>query len=795
MRCPKCHLENPPDSKFCKECGAQLLAEEEIKVFATKTLERPRDGLAAGSAFAGRYRIIEELGKGGMGVVYRALDKEVEEEVALKLLNPEVASEERTIRRFRNELKLARKISHKNVCRMYDIRQAEGIYYIVMEYVPGEDLKSLISKAGQLPLEEVVSIARQIGAGLAEAHRLGVVHRDLKPQNIMVDRQGNVQIMDFGIARSLEAKGITEEGMVIGTPDYMSPEQVEGKEADERSDIYSLGVILYEMLTGRVPFGGKTALSIALKHKTEFPPDPRTFNAQIPEALSHIMLKCMEKEKERRYQTVEEMLSALLKIEKPSSEAKSIPIEKEELKNSIAVLPFIDLSPGKDQEYFCDGLAEELINALSHVQDLHVVARSSTFSFKEKDIDIREVGKKLNVHTVLEGSVRKARDRLRITAQLINVADGYHLWSEKYDRNLEDIFTIQDEISLSIVNELKVKLLKGEKTKLVKRHTDNKEAFNLYLKGRYFWNRRHEGDMMKALQFYNQSLSQDPQYALPYLGTADVFFVLGLWAFIPPQEAYAKGREAINRALEIDDTIGEAYTSRGFFNFLYNWDWSGAENNFRRGIELNPNSAYTHGWYAVYLMAVKRFDEAIERTRQAVELEPLSPIINALYGAVLGFGDRVSKGREQLHKALEMEPNLPMGHLWLGMEYIIPEPVYEKAIEHLQRAADLGMTFALGFLGWAYGLAGKKDEAFKILKRLDEISKKRYVAPLLKAFVYFGLDLLDEAFEQLERSYQARDFFLAFLSHDPFLGLPLAPKVVSDPRFVELRKSIGMKEN
>jgi len=794
MKCSQCRTKNPPDSIFCSKCGTRIHPLEEIPSL-TKTLKTPTRELAKGTLLAGRYEIIEELGRGGMGRVYKALDKEIEENVALKLLNPEIAADEKTIKRFHNELKFARKISHRNVCRMYDLRREEDAHYIIMEYVPGEDLKSLIRRAGALPVGKSISIAEQALEGLIEAHRIGVVHRDLKPQNIMIDEEDNVKIMDFGIARSLKARGITETGMIIGTPDYMSPEQVEAKEVDQRSDIYSLGVILYEMLTGQVPFVGETALSIALKHKTEIPQEPIELNPQLPSDLSQVILKCMDKKREKRHQSADELLLELRKIKKAIPEAiKAFPkeiLEKEEKeeKNSIAVLSFMDLSPQRDQEYFCDGLAEELINALSHIQDLRVAARSSSFSYKGKDIDVREVGKKLNVQTVLEGSVRKAGNRLRITAQLINVADGYHLWSEKYDRDMEDIFAIQDEISLAIVEKLKVKLLKGEKTRLIKRHTENKEAFNLYLKGRYFWNRRHEGDMLRAIEFYKQALEKDPQYALPYVGIADVFNVFGVWAFMPPKEACSKAKEALERAIAIDDTIGEAYTSMAFFNFLHEWDWPTAEKNYKKGIELNPNNAYAHAWYAVALVAIKRPDQAIPEANKALELEPLSPIINALQGVIIGRMGQVDKGRERLNKTLEMEPNLPMAHLWLGMLYLFPEPDYKKAITHFQKAADFRMIFALGYLGWAYALSGKKDEALKILDRLDKLSEKKYVSPLLRAMIYFGLDKLDEAFEHLEKSYQVRDYFFLFIN-DP----PLTSEVLSDPRFLALMKKTVLGE-
>jgi tetratricopeptide (TPR) repeat protein len=339
------------------------------------------------------------------------------------------------------------------------------------------------------------------------------------------------------------------------------------------------------------------------------------------------------------------------------------------------------------------------------------------------------------------------------------------------------------------VDNLKVKLLKGEKTKVIKRHTEDKEAYNLYLKGRYFWNRRHEGDMMKAIECYQMAIQKDPLYALPYVGITDVFLVLGLWSFIPPKEAFTKAKASITKALEIDDSLGEVYSSMGFISVSFEWDWSAAEKNYRRGLELNPNYAYAHGWYAVFLMAQKRFDEAIEHAKQAVKLEPLSPIMNALQGVVIGFGADVKKGREQLHRALEMEPNLPMGNLWLGQLYLMPPEDFGKAIVHLKKAAQLGMTFALGWMGWALTLAGKEDEAANVLGQMDEIAKQKYVSPFLKAIILLGLGKEEEAFKHFELAYEAREPFFAYFLLDWFPG-----PVRADPRYLAILKKMSLGE-
>jgi len=412
----------------------------------------------------------------------------------------------------------------------------------------------------------------------------------------MIDKEGNVRIMDFGIARSLESKGLTGSGVMIGTPEYMSPEQVEGKEVDQRSDIYSLGIILYEMVTGRVPFRGETALSIAMKHKTEKPKNPRLLNHLLPDDLSQMILKCLEKDRKNRYKNAEELRSGIIKIEEFQKVGK-----EQDSKPSIAVLPFRDMSPQKDQDYFCEGMAEELINALTKIEGLHVAARTSAFQFKGKDLNVRRIGEELGVKTVLEGSVRKAGNRLRITAQLINISDGYHIWSDKYDRDIEDIFAIQDEISLAIVDNLKLKLLKKEKAQLMKRYTEDQEAYSLYLKGRYFWNRRYEGGLLKGIEYFQKAIEKDPSFAPAYAGIADCYCLMGMYNWNPPKEAYPKAKAATLRALEIDDTLPEAHASLGWIKMFYDWDWAAAERAFQRAIELNPNYATAHNWYAMFL--------------------------------------------------------------------------------------------------------------------------------------------------------------------------------------------------
>ena len=798
MKCQKCDADNTDAARFCSNCATSLTGAEEAQPLPTQTIETPKEELTTGSTFAGRYQIIEELGKGGMGKVYKAVDTEIKEKIALKLVKPEIASDQKTIDRFRNELKVARQISHKNVCRMYDLNKAGGSYFITMEYVPGGDLKRFIRRSQQLSLGTAVSIAKQICEGLAEAHRLGVVHRDLKPNNIMIDDIGNVRIMDFGIARSLETKGLTGKGLIIGTPEYMSPEQAEAKEVDRRSDIYSLGVIIYEMATGTLPFKGETALSIAMKHKGKMPKDPREVNPQISEELSRLILKCMEKEKEGRYQAADEIFSMLDMMGNGTSKtgvtALKTPdtenILEKEWKKSIAVLPFLNLSPENEQEYFCDGLTEEIINALSHIQELRVVARTSVFSFKGKEIDIREVGEKLNVEAVLEGSVRKAGDRLRIMAQLINIDDGCHLWSERYDRKMEDVFAIQDEVTLAIVDNLKVKLLKGEKAQLEKRHTDNLEAYNLHLKSSYYRQMLTGEGFKKSIKCSQKALEMDPNYALAYYGLAAVYLASSYWGNMPPAEAYPKAKEYANTALNIDSTLAEAHAALGFIYTHYDWNWPAAERELRYALDLKPNSAIIHLYYSWLFTLTERHEEAIAEAKKARELDPVSSFVNSYAGQVYIFDGQYDKAIEVLEDTISLSPAFFLPHYFLGLAYE-GKLMLEKAAEENEKALNLSGSNPMIVTQYAitcYQL-GDKSKAEELFGGLKQRLSNEYIPPMAFFCKYLFIGDLDQAYVWLERAFHAHDTYLAWCRILPNELLPIP----DEPRFRELLGKLKMK--
>jgi serine/threonine protein kinase/Tfp pilus assembly protein PilF len=829
VKCPQCRFDNPEDTLYCGKCGTKI-AEDGF----TRTLETPAQELNTGALFAGRYQIIEELGHGGMGRVYRAIDRKVNEEVALKLIRPEIALERKTLERFQNELKTARRVSHRNVGRMYELMEEKGTHFITMEYVPGEDLKSAIRRFGQLPLIKSLSIAIQVGEGLAEAHRLGVVHRDLKPGNIMIDREGNARILDFGIARSLEEKGITGAGMMIGTPEYMSPEQAEAREVDRRSDIYSLGVILFEMVTGRVPFEGETPLAVAMKHKSEAPPSPKTFNSQLPDDLNRLILRCLEKDRARRYQTAEELLADLCKIEKgvPTTERQAArkPLTSREItvtfrlkklvfpaaacivlliigaviwkalpkkearpplaaKQSVAVLPFVDLSPDKSSEYLADGISDALINALSRIRDLHVPGRTSAFSFKGQAQDLREIGKKLNVQTVLEGSVQVMGDRLRVGAQLINTEDGFQLWSEKYDRTMEDVFAVQDDIARAIVDTLKVEILGEKEAPLVKPSTGNLEAYNLCLQGRHFWNKRGKENLLKSIDFFEKAIALDPKYALAYAGLADAYSILANNLLLPSEEGFPKAKELALRALEIDDKLAEAHSALASVKIYFEWDFAGAEIEIRKAIDINPSDSNAHHHYAFLLSSLARHDEAIKEIKLARELDPLAPRIKRNVGVLLYWAKKYEEAIDEFNKALEFDPSHEGTHYYLGEAYR-EIGRYEESIMNIKKALALeDLPLYQCGLAVTYARAEGAEDSRKILSELKERAKKEYVSPTYLAAVHGALGDCDGAFHLLDEAYRLRDAHLSYLNAEPIFN-----SLRSDPRFSALLKKIGLEK-
>lgn len=836
MICPKCQTENPKNSRFCNHCGAPLPRPEDISGIPTRTLQTSFPELTRGSTFAKRYELIEELGKGGMGRVYKVFDNKIKEEVALKLLNPDVASDERTIARFSNELKFARKIIHKHVCRMYDLNEEKGTHFITMEYVPGEDLKSMLRMTKQLSVGTAISIAKQVCEGLVEAHKRGVVHRDLKPSNIMIDKEGNVRIMDFGIARSSESKGITKAGRMIGTPEYMSPEQVDGAEADQCSDIYSLGAILYEMLTGRQPYEGESSLSIALKHKSDPTPDPRGLNEQIPEELSHVVMKCMEKDKRQRFQTAEELLSRLTEVEEGITSAewiipekkpkkKKIDLKKIDLRKwtkpliysgavglavalivagiflffgkggtieSIAVLPFENVHADPNTEYLSDGMTERIISKLAQLPQLKkVIARSSVFRYKGQPIDPQTVGRELGVDAVLVSRMSRRGDELTVSVELVRVNDSSHIWGQEYTQNIAEIFTVQDEITNSIADNLKLRLTGAEIERLTRRYTENPEAFIAYNKGRYFWNKRTEEDLWKAIDYFMQALQHDPNYAHAYTGLSQSYLLLPEYGTYPPNEAYPKVRENALRALEIDDMLAEAHVSLAQVKWRFEFDIESAEREYLRAIELDPNYATAHHWYAYDLMCWARHEEAIREIRKAHELDPLSLVINRNVGQVLYRAGHLDEAIVALQKTLEMNPSFSYIHFHLGSIYLQRQR-YAEALAEFEAERNIARgwrTHIEAWIGIIYAEMGDREKAQEILDELLSRSEQMYVAPTLIAVLYFSLGEDDMGFQMLEEAHKVYDNWVRLIKVEPIFD-----RVRSDPRFEEMLIKRGFKK-
>jgi TolB-like protein/Tfp pilus assembly protein PilF len=761
------------------------------------------------------FRILEKLGEGGMGAVYQAHDTKLDRDVALKFLAPELTRDADAKARFTREARAASALQHDNICTIHDIDETEdGQIFIVMDLYGGESLRERMRR-GPLGIEEATEIAMQIGQGLAEAHEHGIVHRDVKPANILIARNGVAKVVDFGVAKLAGGTQLTRAGSTVGTIAYMAPEQACGETVDGRADIWSLGVVLYEMLSGRLPFEGDHEQAMIYGILNTEPESVRALRPDLPPQLEQVVDRALRKEPGARFQEIGEMVAELRSIKRSQEAGRREPrAAPGKAVPSLAVLPFVNMSPDRENEYFSDGLAEEIINALSKLEGLLVTARTSAFQFRGKELDIREIGRRLNVNTVLEGSVRKAGARLRVTAQLINVADGYHLWSERFDRSIKDVFAVQDEIAMAVVEKLRGGLLTGEKEKVTKRYTSDEEAYRLYLKGRYYWNQRYPRAMVKAVEYFRHAIDKDQQYALPYVGIADVFNMLGEFGFVPPRDAYTLSRSLLQKAREIDDSLSDLYVSLALITYCFEWDLPLAERYARRAIELNPQNWYALATHGEILGSQGRSAEGLEEAKKVLELDPLSWTAHAFHGVMLMSTNRAEEAREGMLRTLAMAPDQPMLHYWLGMGQLMEPPSPEAAIQHLQRAFDLGVTPACGYLGAAYALAGRRDEALECLAKLKRIEterflplpltllllfrpalryfrpfKRKYVPPYVKAVVYAALHMHEEALAEFERAAESRDYLLpAFFALSDLY--PWMAEIRSTPRFRALRARV-----
>jgi len=730
------------------------------------------------------YRILEILGQGAMGAVYKALDLKLDRPVAIKFLAPGLGSNLKA--RFAGEAKAASALDHTNICTIYEFDETpDGEMFIVMAYCPGENLRARL-KSGTLPLEEAISIAFQVAQGLVKAHSIGVLHRDIKPANLMLTPDG-VKIVDFGIAKLIADKGLTDAGTILGTIPYMSPEQLTAEPVDARADIWSWGAVTYEMLAGRQPFQGKSELCTAEAILKQEPLPLTHFRPDIPDELDAIIMRSLQKRPEERPQMAQELVQAMRPLTLGSGTTTAT-AESVVQTPSIAVLPFVNLSPEPDSEYFSDGLTEELIHALSQLPNLRVVSRTSAFEFKAKPQSVRRIGALLKVAKVVEGSVRKLGQRLRVSAQLVSASDGYCLWSQRFDGEIKDVFEIQDEIAQQIANALKTRLNRDAQPILLKRRTENVKAYDLYLRGRFQWNKRSGEGLHRSLEYFELALAQDSGYAPAYSGIADYHIAVASWALATPTDTWPKAKEAAERALAIDDTLAEAHASMGTIRMWYEWNWSAAEQEFRRAIDLHPGHPNAHVQYNLLLLQNSRFGEAEREIRTALATDPLSIRINSYLAGVFHYRGEYDRSLEQCRRALELDPQDIELHIVLALNYE-QKGMYKDAIRELEQARELSDNnpLILGPLGSCYAAAGDHARARSSLDDLDRASHVTYVAPITWVMIYLGLREFDRAFEWLEKAAQVRDVLICYLGVGPIYQC-----IRSDPRYSELVRRIGL---
>jgi len=741
-------------------------------------------------ALAGRYTIERELGHGGMATVYLAEDVKHRRPVALKLLSPQLAAGLGT-ERFLGEIQIAARLTHPHILPLHDSGEADGLPYYVMPYVEGESLRGRLIRERQLPIEDALRITREVADALEYAHQRDIVHRDIKPENILF-QTGHAVVSDFGIARAINVAGkgrMTGTGIAVGTPGYMSPEQAGGDdELDGRSDVYSLGCVLFEMLAGGPPFTGWSAQAILARQVLEPLPRLRTFRDTVPEWLEQAVTRALANAPVDRFDGAAEFVAALSQPS-PVTEPTRMRVQAAPApEHSIAVLPFVNLSADPENGYFCDGMAEEILNALSSIPSLRVASRTSSLAFRGATEDIRAIGEKLRVRSVLEGSVRRADTKLRVTAQLINAVDGFHLWSQTYDREMKDVFAVQDEIARAIVNALKVNLGRESGAVLVEPHTDNLEAYALYMKARYLWRRKSASALQKGIEYFEQAITLDPCYSLAYAGLADSYITLGYWNYLPPKQVFPRARAAAESAVGIDDRLAEAHTSRACVSLLYDWDWPRAEQDFLRAIQLKDGYSTAHFWYACYLWSMGRVAESVDQASRAQALAQLSPVVNANLGWALYFERRYDEAITQCRNALELDTHSLMSYTVLGQVHAAASR-YDDAISALQSAVSFsgGVSFTSAALGYAYGKGGKRPEARKILQELQERSTADYVSPFCVALVHIGLGDKDQALDCLDRAYEERSHWLVYAK-----VWPLLDDLRSDARFAALLGKVGL---
>jgi TolB-like protein/Flp pilus assembly protein TadD len=707
------------------------------------------------------YKIVSKLGEGGMGVVYKAEDTKLHRFVALKFLPPH-ASHDQARERFVHEAQAASSLEHPNICAIHEIDETpEGQVFIVMPCYEGESLQAKLER-GPLEFGEAVDIAIQVASGLSKAHEKGIVHRDIKPGNIFMTSDGLAKIVDFGLAKRSGRTKLTRTGTSPGTVSYMSPEQLKGGDVDHRSDIWALGVVLFEMITGETPFRGEYEQAMGYAILNEDPKPLRTLRPDVPVEMERIIEKTLSKDPSGRYQKSSELIAALQALKK---RIESSPLDggasAAEEGPSIAVLPFANLSADKENEYFSDGLAEDIIDALTQLPGLRVMARTSAFAFRDKEVDVREIGARLNVEHILEGSVRRVGNRLRVTAQLVKASDGYHLWSERFDREMTDVFAIQDEISQAIVEKLRLRLA-GDRP-LVKRYTENLAAYDLCLKARYHLLKMTEEGRDAGRRYCEQAIALDSSYALAYVVLAESHLWSAFWGFVDPREAYPRAKSAALEALRLDDAIADAHLTLGTVLGSGEFDWEGAGREFRRALELSPSSAvvrYDYAWcYAMwFLLPLGRVEQALAEMRRALELDPLDPFYNAILGYLLHTLGQFEPAVAQLKHAIDLDPAFFVPYWFLAGIYAYNGRP-EEAVTAAEKANELSGNHALtlGLLGDCYGQSGRTADARRVLEELNARRRTAYVPSAAFSWAYAGVGELEKSLEWVAGGVEERD--------------------------------------
>jgi len=744
-----------------------------------------------GAALASRYRIQRELGQGGMAKVFLAHDLKYERAVAVKVLRPELAAEVGASR-FLREIQIAARLHHPHILPLYDSDQVDGLVYYVMPYIEGETLRQRLSRERQLPIGDALQIAREVADALSYAHSCNVVHRDIKPGNILLDA-GHALVADFGIARAMGGgTGESSTGHIIGTPGYMSPEQVEGREhIDGRSDIYSLGCVLFEMLVGEPPFRGSTVLSVIANRLSAPAPSARASRELVPEAVDAAVRKAMATVPADRFSTAAQFAEAL---GTPATTAIAVGaaqaiVQELVAAKSVAVLPFENMSTDPENEYFSDGITDDIIAQLSKVSALKVISRTSSMQYKKTTKKIAAIAQELGVGAILEGSVRKAGPRVRIVAHLVDPKTEKHLWGDTFDRQLTDIFEVQSEVAQQITGALSIALSPEEKQRVEKPATSDVDAYNLYLLGRFHANKWAEADVLKGIECFQAAIAKDPAYAVAYAGLADAYELLSIgFSSKPPVEYLAEAKAMALKALEMDDTLAEAHTSLAYARWLGDLDWAGAEREFKRALELKTSYVMAHEWYAEFLVAQGRPDEAVAEIRRAQQLDPLAVPVNRAVGWVLYFARRYDEAIEELRKTLAMNPDFLGARLVLWW-VLVAKGATQDAIADIRREIErpgLGTVKKL-MLGYATAVAGNREEATGLLWELEPKLAGNDRLALLSALLFIGLDMKDRAFQQLHRAYELREPGLLFLKVAPWLD-PLR----SDARYGALLEKLGV---